>query len=169
MMVSGDIEIVVPWRLSWARPVTREHWYHIYRREVRGIVYECPCCHYPTLKMREGNSNCRLCWWTDHGQDERNADQMWVGANGRYSLTEARENWQRHLLFLRPEDPAYPLLQRSPETKRQICACFDAMLLTTDPDEIDRLWRRVLHLADDVQPLGQHYQRLLHPNWELYV
>jgi hypothetical protein len=161
MTIVGDIEIIVPWRLSWSRPVLSRSWGHLYRRAMSGVVFECPCCFCPTLKTREWLQNCLLCWWTDGGQDDARADEVWGGANGRYSLTEARENFREHMLFMRPHEGAYKMLQSAPEAKKEIVAAFEAMRQTTDREEIDRLWQQALTAADQVERLGEYYRELL--------
>jgi hypothetical protein len=50
----------------------------------------CPCCGYATLEERCSWEICSICFWEDDGQDESEADQVWGGPNGDYSLTQAR-------------------------------------------------------------------------------
>lgn len=50
----------------------------------------CPACGYPTLAERNAWNICGLCWWEDDGQDDSEADKVWGGPNGSYSLTEYR-------------------------------------------------------------------------------
>lgn len=56
----------------------------------------CPCCGLATLAERGGYDICRVCWWEDDGQGERDADKPNDGPNGRYSLTRARANVRAH-------------------------------------------------------------------------
>jgi len=39
---------------------------------------------------------CTVCWWEDDGQNDENADRVHGGPNGRYSLSEARANFEDH-------------------------------------------------------------------------
>lgn len=66
--------------------------------------YYCPCCHYPTLKNRGDFEICALCSWEDDGQNEFNADEIFGGPNGNYSLTEASDNFKKYYTMYRPSD-----------------------------------------------------------------
>lgn len=57
----------------------------------------CPCCGYPTLEERGGYEICVICNWEDEDQDGESADEIWGGANGSISLTEARYNFNSSL------------------------------------------------------------------------
>ncbi|HEX8630508.1 MAG TPA: CPCC family cysteine-rich protein [Catenuloplanes sp.] len=48
----------------------------------------CPCCFY-----RTGCSTCPVCFWTDDGQDDKDADVVRGGPNGELSLNDARLNF----------------------------------------------------------------------------
>jgi hypothetical protein len=54
----------------------------------RLTISQCPCCQY-----RTGCSTCPVCFWTDDGQDDRDADVVRGGPNGDLSLSEARLNY----------------------------------------------------------------------------
>lgn len=67
----------------------------------------CPCCHY-----RTGCSTCPVCFWTDDGQDDPDADVVRGGPNGDLSLSVARLNFalygashKRYLDVVRPPHP----------------------------------------------------------------
>ncbi len=64
----------------------------------------CPCCQFPTLSQRKDFDICPLCDWEDDGQDDHNANIVLGGPNQSYSLTEARENFQKYLTSYRPSD-----------------------------------------------------------------
>jgi hypothetical protein len=116
------------------------------RPPVDGVRYLCPCCGYPTLSERGGYEICELCNWEDDGQDDPHADEVWGGPNGPYSLTEARRNFERHLVMYEPrrdprvggEDSAIEL-----DAKRKMMAAFDAMPDAGDSAELDALWASV--------------------------
>ncbi|WP_424927531.1 CPCC family cysteine-rich protein [Amaricoccus tamworthensis] len=59
-------------------------------------LLNCPCCKLPTLRERGKFELCMVCWWEDDGQDDAQADEVWGGPNGDYSLTKARKNYQHH-------------------------------------------------------------------------
>lgn len=66
--------------------------------------YFCPCCTYPTLSKRCESEICFLCNWEDDGQDDPKADEIWGGANGQYSLSEARKNFEKYYTMYSPGD-----------------------------------------------------------------
>jgi hypothetical protein len=68
------------------------------------IRYACPCSGYLTLDERGGYDICPLCDWEDDGQNDPHADEVWGGPNGDYSLSEARDNFRRHMTMFRPSD-----------------------------------------------------------------
>jgi hypothetical protein len=67
-----------------------------YRRD--GVTIEqaflCPVCDYPTVYQPGCYGICDLCNWEDDDCDEG-------GANGDYTLTEARSNFKGHLSMYR--------------------------------------------------------------------
>jgi hypothetical protein len=56
----------------------------------------CPCCRFLTLDENGGFEICIICWWEDDGQQDKDADKVRGGPNGRYSLTDARKNFADH-------------------------------------------------------------------------
>jgi hypothetical protein len=52
---------------------------------VRSTIKQCPCCYY-----RTGCTTCPVCFWTDDGQNDADADEVRGTANGESSLSEAR-------------------------------------------------------------------------------
>jgi hypothetical protein len=71
-----------------------------------GVLYNCPCCGYPTLSERGGYEICELCNWEDDGQDDPHASEMWGGPNKAYTLADARVNFKRYLIMYDPARPA---------------------------------------------------------------
>ncbi|KAA3635015.1 MAG: hypothetical protein DWP97_05670 [Calditrichaeota bacterium] len=69
-------------------------------------LYTCPCCGFPTLEERIVWDICSLCWWEDDGQDDNDADDVRGGPNYSYSLTVARDNFDKHFLMynLNPDE-----------------------------------------------------------------
>ncbi|MNZ91552.1 hypothetical protein D3C78_1105400 [compost metagenome] len=50
----------------------------------------CPSCGYLALDARCRWEICMFCFWEDDGQDNHDADKVWGGPNGDYSLTAHR-------------------------------------------------------------------------------
>lgn len=67
-------------------------------------LYTCPCCGFPTLHDRNMYDVCSVCFWEDDGQDDQDADEVWGGPNGDYSLTDARKNFVNYLSMFSPKD-----------------------------------------------------------------
>ena len=53
-------------------------------------VFECPCCDLPNLTEPQCWEICLICNWEDDVSQEAG------GANGTYSLSDARENLESH-------------------------------------------------------------------------
>jgi hypothetical protein len=53
-------------------------------------IFECACCHLPTIAEPFGYEICSVCRWED--------DESWEagGANGSYSLLAAQANFQQY-------------------------------------------------------------------------
>jgi hypothetical protein len=74
---------------SRAHPAVRPQWTGGTIPPVDRLTIErCPCCRY-----RTGCTTCPVCFWTDDGQDDRDADVVRGGPNGELSLTDARLNY----------------------------------------------------------------------------
>ncbi|MFC4105231.1 CPCC family cysteine-rich protein [Micromonospora zhanjiangensis] len=50
----------------------------------------CPCCGYRT----GGVGTCPVCFWTNDGQSDADADAVYGGPNGDLSLSHARLNFE---------------------------------------------------------------------------
>ena len=79
---------------------------------------KCPCCGFPTLDERGDYDICELCNWEDDGQDDLYADEVWGGPNGDYSLTEARRNFNKHLIMYRDKINILSQTDKKIETKK---------------------------------------------------
>ena len=132
----------------------REAWFNDYASCVEqgvvkaanaGTLYVCPCCDYPTLDERGGYDICPLCNWEDDGQDDPHADEVWGGPNGRYSLTEARENFKKSLIMFGEYDPriggADSALEK--QAKVTIIEAFEQMRGEKDAVVLSVLWDQV--------------------------
>jgi hypothetical protein len=88
----------------------------------------CPCCGYPTLRVRGESEICALCDWEDDGQDDADADEVRGGPNGDLSLTEARQNFADHWSMYDAETAAPLQGIEEIEAKRAIAGAWDELL-----------------------------------------
>ena len=112
----------------------------------RGMRLTCPCCGYLTLSERGAYEICYLCNWEDDGQDDSRADERRGGPNQDYSLTEARLNFENHLVMYQPDRDTRiggSDTELAQAVKREIIAAFDKMLTGPPPEELNNLWRVV--------------------------
>jgi hypothetical protein len=68
-----------------------------------GLKNTCPSCGFPTLDERIRNEICRICSWQDDGQDDHDADEVFGGPNGAYSLTDSRQEYYKEFEELKRE------------------------------------------------------------------
>ena len=119
----------------------------VMRPPAPGVRYRCPCCGYLTLSARAAYDICCLCNWEDDGQDDPRANEAWGGANGSYSLAEARRNFANHLIMYDPGRPTTriggPDSAIELEAKRAMMAAFNAMPTAPDEAALEVLWRTV--------------------------
>lgn len=125
----------------------RRKWFNEYCDKVNGELpaflgaktFTCPCCGYPTLDGRGDYSICHLCFWEDDGQDDPEADEIWGGPNGVWSLTDARNNFDKNLTSAMPhgEGRNTPLQYK---LKQHAVSIFDSMVGETDDVVISGLW-----------------------------
>ncbi len=59
----------------------------------------CPCCGYRTIGERGNYEICKVCWWEDDGQDNKDSNQAFSGPNYGISLCMARYNYQIYGLY----------------------------------------------------------------------
>lgn len=104
--------------------------------------FACPSCGYPTLGERSMYEICILCGWEDDGQDDPDADAVWGGPNGHYSLTQARQNFQHHWCMYDPDDKRCDDTPAEFEAKQAMARAFDAMQ-AADQDGWAALWEQV--------------------------
>lgn len=132
----------------------RREWFEAYRlrlpqnvpwRKELGKRSACPCCGYPTLTERGMYEICELCNWEDDGQDDPNAEEVWGGPNGDYSLSQARDNFKRYLVMYSPENDtriSHGDSERERESKRAMVSAFDA-LQKADQAQHAELWETI--------------------------
>ncbi len=73
----------------------------------------------PTLGERGGFEICEICRWEDDGQDSDDADIVRGGPNRDYSLTEARDNFQKYFMMYRPSDKRAFEMGQTKKTKKE--------------------------------------------------
>ncbi|WP_035479202.1 CPCC family cysteine-rich protein [Aliagarivorans marinus] len=113
----------------------------------------CPCCGYPTLQSRKQFEICCLCDWEDDGQDDQEAELILGGPNGEYSLSLARDNFQRYASMSLPSDERYIKElnhSRIKQLKIELASEFDRMLLAS-PRQLPGLWRNALRIEDEME------------------
>lgn len=131
-------------RRDWFEKDSKISRLRIYKLDRGQARFPCPCCGYPTIAMRGDYEICDICWWQDDGQDDPDADSVWGGPNGKFSLAAARENFK---LYLDGHGPRKTdAIIEDTEVKRQaksaVIAAYDAMVGTTDLAVLDVLWTR---------------------------
>jgi len=98
----------------------------------------CSCCGYLTLQQRGAHEICWLCWWEDNGQDDSTADEVRGGPNWKYSLTEARRNFERYereWLKTTGPRPASLALATPAELRRHMLSAFEEILAGSQTGE----------------------------------
>lgn len=73
------------------------------RNDIKHLGNSCPSCGYPTLDERCSWDICSICFWEDDGQDDEDADKVFGGPNGDYSLTKHRIEWDENLNEIKSE------------------------------------------------------------------
>jgi len=143
----------------------------------------CPVCGYPTLDRRNSYEMCTLCEWEDDGQDDDEADKVWGGPNGDYSLTESRLNFARYGCMYRPGEPDFERVKERQEKNRELIHLFHRMLVTGSSSdlsetvlEVKRFWGMPTNLAEYQESKLLTYRKrtgvisddrwLGHPVWE---
>ncbi|MDP9017679.1 MAG: hypothetical protein M3N19_05115 [Candidatus Eremiobacteraeota bacterium] len=100
-------------------------------------ILTCPCCGYPTLLVANSYDICPICNWEDDGQEEPGADQVFGGANGDYSLNEARLNFCRGFTMYRLSDSTrFFKTTRSALRRKVLCSALALLLESRDYSRI---------------------------------
>ena len=118
-----------------------------------GERHQCPCCRYPTLSERAAYEICVLCNWEDDGQDDASADEVWGGPNSDYSLTAARENFQKYRVMYSPGRDQRLTGGDSPaefETKGKLMSAFVSLRTGTTDEEAAALNATIAQLEADL-------------------
>ncbi len=130
----------------------------------------CPCCGYPTLERKGRYEICELCNWEDDGQDDHDADTIWCGPNGVYSLSAARKNFQTYRIMYTPDNNTTVTGADSPQRealKSLLMGIFEE-LLNSDPSKHPSLWQRAAETERELhketrKSLQQAFQKRLEP------
>ncbi len=76
-----------------------------YRKDITfNLPNTCPSCGYFSLEARCSWEICSICFWEDDGQDNHDADKIFGGPNGDYSLTKYRVEISDYLEELKKMD-----------------------------------------------------------------
>lgn len=127
--------------------------------------YVCPCCCYPTLEGIRKGETCLICGWTNfivvydtlywNFQDNHNADKVLNSFNGKYSLIEARQNFENYNSMYHPDDESYTKsILSSTEAvalKNEIIVLFELLVATRDYKAISCIWQKIEILFDKLQ------------------
>ncbi len=72
-------------------------------------AFQCPCCELPTISEPQAWEICTVCHWEDDVSHEAG------GANGLFSLSDARNNFKAHK-HMYPSDHVMTTLSRRSES-----------------------------------------------------
>jgi len=141
----------------------RQQWFEAYAERIEqgivkppepGIRHPCPCCGYPTLSEQGAYEICSLCTWEDDGQDDPHADEVWGGPNKDYSLSEARVNFQKHLIMHREEEKHhFQQNSRKLDLKRQLIKLYEELL--SNPAKLPRIIEQIEELESRLTTTAQ--------------
>jgi hypothetical protein len=113
----------------------------------------CPCCGYPTLTKQGDWEICELCNWEDGGGDDWSLDSV-SGANGQYSLREARANFEKYGIMYGPEKGDMRGASDSPEVaeaKRKLIEGFELLMQARNPKDSKAGWKSIQFLEKELQ------------------
>lgn len=99
---------------------------------------------------------CVLCNWEDDGQTDIDADRVRGGPNGKYSLTQARENFKKYLVMYSPDNDTRIMSGNWPgelETKQLLVKCFEKLKATDDESIKQSIWQEVLTCEDKLHSI----------------
>lgn len=146
---------------QWFNGYVTRHGSGVIELERDYFWYTCPCCGYPTLPERNFYHICSLCNWEDDGQGDAEADKVWGGPNGGYSLTEARQNFKQYWIMYRPDNNTRITRgdsERMLAAKKAMVQAFDTMIGAGDLEQA-RLWTVVAEARAKIdQELHQRLQ-----------
>ena len=108
--------------------------------------YLCPCCFMPTLDERAHFDICPICFWEDDGQDNDDADKIRGGPNHDYSLTEARENFEKYHTMYRPSDKtAYEREMQAMSLKKKMYQAFKTAIKSECAED----WKSAINILEE--------------------
>lgn len=113
----------------------------------------CPCCGYPTLPLREHIkiptfSVCELCDWEDEGQNEKDAEKVYGGANQEYSLNEAKKNFKKYGIMYNPKNDFRIKVDSIEEKiiKKRLIENFGKYNIEKSDENKKIIWDKILNL-----------------------
>ena len=133
--------------------LSHRKYYQHWEKEPHELVrlYCCPCCDYPTLGEPGGFEICSVCNWEDDDCD--------AGANGDYTIEEARNNFKQYLTKYRATDELAPQFQSVDrklrhdvlmrpdqlEFRKRLMALLDKYMTEPDLDQRGEIWNQIKH------------------------
>lgn len=132
----------------------------------------CPCCGFPTLPMRQHPlmptfEICFLCNWQDDGQTRIDADKVYGGPNGRYSLTAARNNFKKYYVMYSPDNDTRVAPGDSLEAlaiKKKMIDLFNKLVESTNEGEKEVIWEELEDLENTLYKLRRQRMEQLFSN-----
>lgn len=99
---------------------------------------------------------CILCGWQDDGQNDEDADRVYGGPNGSYSLTEARANFSKYLVKYSPDNETKNFsidLSEEIAIKKHLINLFDENKLLNDKNKKEKIWLEISRTKDKLHAI----------------
>lgn len=117
---------------------------------------KCPCCGYLTLPHRIHSQMpqwdiCILCNWEDDGQTDKDADKVYGGPNGSYSMSEARSNFKTYFVMYSPDNDTRCTPGEWPEEikiKKSLIKLFEENRILADEGKKTQIWSEIINLEN---------------------
>ena len=123
----------------------------------------CYCCCYPTVSF-DWCVDCAICdWESDNFADTRAAEVC--GANGPYSLLDARRNFIDGHTKARPSDPHYPRVMECAAERERIIEAYDALLPDVQPWAFIGALPRLNALYSALDERSRYVRDHIPPEW----
>ena len=101
-----------------------------------------------------------MCRWFDDGQDDLEADSVWLGPNYSRSLTYGRERFAESLCSLSPDDKDFTREQMLMDLKQKIVGKFDKVAGAVSVNEALVLLQEVPDLFRELTRERQHVREV---------
>jgi len=99
---------------------------------------------------------CILCGWQDDGQNDEDADRVYGGPNGSYSLTEARANFSKYLVKYSSDNETKNFsidLSEEIAIKKHLINLFDENKLLNDKNKKEKIWLEISRTKDKLHAI----------------